>query len=121
MSVIIALLFGCIKTWYQRGEHTIDDELEFSNHQGYVFHDSRGIESGSTEELEILQEFIQRKCEEKRLRDRLHAIWLEAQVFTMLTADGHNVRYCVPMDNQRPQLDLKFYTDICPDQNGASS
>ena len=23
------------------------------------------------------------------------------------------------MDNQRPQLDLKFYKDICPDQNGA--
>ena len=39
-------------TWYQRGEHTIDDELVFSNHKGYVFHDSLGIESGSTEELE---------------------------------------------------------------------
>ena len=24
------------------------------------------------------------------------------------------------MDNQRPHLDLKFYRDICPDQNGAS-
>jgi hypothetical protein len=24
------------------------------------------------------------------------------------------------MDNQRPELDLKFYKDICPDQNGAS-
>ena len=24
------------------------------------------------------------------------------------------------MDNQRPNLDLKFYKDICPDQNGAS-
>ena len=23
------------------------------------------------------------------------------------------------MDNQRPQLDLKFYKDICPDRNGA--
>ena len=30
------------------------------------------------------------------------------------------LRYCVPMDNQRPQLDLKFYKDICPDQNGVS-
>ena len=71
----LTLLFGCILTWYQRGEHTIDDELVFSNHQGYIFHDSRGIESGSTEELEILQEFIQRKRGEGRLRDRLHAIW----------------------------------------------
>ena len=64
-------------TMEQRGEHTIDDELVFSNHTGYVFHDSRGIESGSTEELEILRGFIQRKCGEKRLRERLHAIWFE--------------------------------------------
>jgi len=52
-----------------RGEHTIEDELVFSNHTGYVFHDSRGIESGSTEELEILKDFIHRKCGENRLRD----------------------------------------------------
>ncbi|KAH9015552.1 hypothetical protein EDB84DRAFT_1277245, partial [Lactarius hengduanensis] len=83
-----------------RGEHTIDDELVFSNHKGYVFHDSRGIESGSTEELGILQAFIRRKCGQRRLRDKLHAIW-----------------YCVPMDNQRPQLDLRFFKDICPDVN----
>ena len=25
------------------------------------------------------------------------------------------------MDNQRPELDLKFYKDICPDQNGVFS
>ncbi|KAN0128728.1 hypothetical protein V8E53_013449 [Lactarius tabidus] len=83
-----------------RGEHKIDDELTFSNHKGYIFHDSRGIESGSTEELGILQEFIRRKSGETLLRSRLHAIW-----------------YCVPMDNQRPQLDLRFYKNICPDNN----
>ncbi|KAI9429323.1 hypothetical protein H4582DRAFT_2151539, partial [Lactarius indigo] len=87
-------------TVFQRGEHGIDDELVFSNHKGYVFHDSRGIESGGAEELTILQEFIRRKCGERRLINRLHAIW-----------------YCVPMDNQRPQLDLKFFKDICPDGN----
>ncbi|KAF8263335.1 hypothetical protein EI94DRAFT_1665623 [Lactarius quietus] len=83
-----------------RGEHKIDDELVFSNHLAYVFHDSMGIESGSAGELEVLKEFIQRKCGEKKLRDRLHAIW-----------------YCVPMDNHRPELDLKFYDKICPDPN----
>ncbi|KAH8978497.1 hypothetical protein EDB86DRAFT_3248967 [Lactarius hatsudake] len=83
-----------------RGEHTIDDELVFSNHEGYIFHDSRGIESGCIEELQILQQFVRDKCREKRLGDRLHAIW-----------------YCVPMDNQRPELDLKFFKDICPDRN----
>ncbi|KAH8984501.1 hypothetical protein EDB86DRAFT_2810763 [Lactarius hatsudake] len=85
---------------FQRGEHRIEDELVFSNHPGYVFHDSRGIESGGTEELKTLHDFIQSKCGETRLRSRLHAIW-----------------YCVPMDNQRPQLDLKFFNDICPDRN----
>ena len=104
----------------QRGEHNIDDELVFSNHPGYIFHDSRGIESGSIEELGILQEFIRRKCGETRLRDRLHTIWLDSRVFKITTADNHVLRYCVPMDNQRPQLDLKFYQDICPDQNGPS-
>ncbi|KAH9052237.1 hypothetical protein EDB87DRAFT_1570526 [Lactarius vividus] len=79
----------------QRGEHRIDDELVFSNHKGYVFHDSCGIESGGTEELRVLQNFIRRKSRERRLENRLHAIW-----------------YCVPMDNQRPQLDLKFFQNI---------
>ena len=46
---------------------------------------------------------------------------LDAQVFTTPTADGGTFRYCVPMDNQRPQLDLKFYKDICPDRNGVLS
>ncbi|KAH9019998.1 hypothetical protein EDB84DRAFT_1565852 [Lactarius hengduanensis] len=44
-----------------RGEHTIDHELVFSNHTGYIFHDSRGVESGSKTELAILQAFIERK------------------------------------------------------------
>ncbi|KAH9164376.1 hypothetical protein EDB89DRAFT_2102992 [Lactarius sanguifluus] len=83
-----------------RGEHTVDDELIFSNHKAYIFHDSRAIESGSTDELEVLREFILRKCGNRRLQDKLHAIW-----------------YCIPMDNQRPQLDLRFFKGICPDQN----
>ena len=62
-------------TLTQRGEHVIDDELVFSNHTGYVFHDSRGIECGATEEVDILQEFIRRKTGARRLQSRLHAIW----------------------------------------------
>ncbi|KAF8271508.1 hypothetical protein EI94DRAFT_1797028 [Lactarius quietus] len=89
-----------LKPSMNRGEHDINDEIVFSNHEGYVFHDSRGIESGSIDELQILQEFIKSKSGEKMLRDRLHAIW-----------------YCVPMDGHRPGLDLKFYKDICPDNN----
>ena len=77
MLVTIDYLFGRLLTWNQRGEHWIDEELVFSNHSGYVFHDSRGIESGSTKELEILREFIRSRCGKKRLHDRLHAIWFE--------------------------------------------
>ncbi|KAF8264734.1 hypothetical protein EI94DRAFT_1805403 [Lactarius quietus] len=77
-----------------RGEHEINDELVFSNHVGYVFHDSKGIESGSVEELEILKDFIRRKSQQ-------------------LTTNV--LRYCVPMDNRRPGLDIKFYDKICPD------
>ncbi|KAF8261934.1 hypothetical protein EI94DRAFT_747908 [Lactarius quietus] len=83
-----------------RSDHNIDEELVFSNLLGYVFHDSRGFESGGTEELEILKDFIRRKCGERRVQDRLHAIW-----------------YCVPMSNSRPSLDLKYYDGICPDPN----
>ena len=46
---------------------------------------------------------------------------LDSPAFSSIaTTNGHILRYCVPMDNQRPQLDLKHYEDICPDQNGAS-
>jgi hypothetical protein len=41
----------------------------------------------------------------------------ESRAFTITKTDGHVLRYCVPMDNQRPELDLKFYKDICPDKN----
>ena len=64
-------------TLSQRGEHEIEDELVFSNHTGYVFHDSRGIECGGTEELDILRGFIQHKTSASRLQSRVHAIWFE--------------------------------------------
>jgi hypothetical protein len=59
----------------QRGEHEIEDELTFINHPGYVFHDSRGFEAGDEKELKVIQEFVRRKSQERRLNDRLHAIW----------------------------------------------
>ncbi|KAH9025907.1 hypothetical protein EDB84DRAFT_1611636 [Lactarius hengduanensis] len=89
----------------QRGEHTIDDDLTFSNNDSYVFHDSRGIESGSTEELSVLQEFIRRKCRETRLANRLHAIWFALS--SVLHPNGQ------PTTTARPQI----VEDICPDRN----
>jgi len=84
----------------ERGEHNIEHELSFTSHGGYVFHDSRGFESGNQTELEIVQDFVRRKSRARDLRDRLHAIW-----------------YCIPMDNARPELELKYFEHICPDKN----
>jgi hypothetical protein len=59
----------------QRGEHSIEDEIIFSNHDGYIFHDSRGFESGEDKELKIVQDFVRQKSGEAKLAKRLHAIW----------------------------------------------
>jgi hypothetical protein len=61
--------------FFQRGKHNIEDELVFANHNGYLFHDSGGFEAGSEAELKIVQDFVHRKSHERRLADRLHAIW----------------------------------------------
>ena len=106
----------------QRGQHDIDDELIFTNHDGYIFHDSRGFEAGSKDELETVQEFIKRKSQEKRLRDRLHAIWFVVylQSIVNLRWSRLHFRYCIPMDNDRPSLDLRHFEAIRPDNNGMS-
>jgi len=104
----------------QRGLHNIEHELAFANHEGYVFHDSRGFEAGGEDELKIVQDFVRRKSQERRLKDRLHAIWfvplgIYTYKFTRLL-----FRYCIPMDTDRPSLDLRYFDDICPDKSGTS-
>jgi len=103
----------------QRGLHDIEDELVFTGHEGYVFHDSRGFEAGGVGELEIVQNFVRRKSRERQMKDRLHAIW-----FVLLSSYGSEftnfARYCIPMDNDRPELDIKYFGVICPDKNGMS-
>src|SRR6266404_1111053 len=41
----------------------------------------------------------------------------------MMIGDDQIFRYCIPMDNQRPELELKRFRDIYqyPDRNGESS
>ena len=71
----VASSFGYYWCLSQRGEHNIEDEIIFSSHDGYVFHDSCGFESGGEEELRIVKNFVRKKSGETRLVDRLHAIW----------------------------------------------
>ena len=107
----------------QRGEHNIEDELVYANHRGYVFHDSRGFEAGSEDELKTVQDFVRRKSRERRLGDRLHAIWYDP--FPLVSTVGNSrdslLRYCIPMDNDRPSLEVRHFHDICPDKNGMSN
>jgi hypothetical protein len=46
-------------------------------------------------------------------------VW--APVSTTATTDDPGFRYCVPMDDHRPGLNLRFFRNVCPDQNGSSS
>jgi hypothetical protein len=101
--------------------HNIEDELIFTNHTGYLFHDSRGFEAGSEDELKIVQEFVRRKSRERQLTDRLHAIWFVLFGIYNGKFTKSLVRYCIPMDNSRPELDLKHFDNICPDKNGTSN
>ena len=72
----------------QRGEHDIDDELIFTNHPGYVFHDSRGFEAGVEDELKIVQDFVRRRSREKPLNRRLHAIWSVSWIYMAAYSEG---------------------------------
>ncbi|KDQ06423.1 hypothetical protein BOTBODRAFT_39626 [Botryobasidium botryosum FD-172 SS1] len=58
-----------------RGEHNIKYSLMFPSSPGFVFHDSRGFESGAVEELELVREFIRKKANLGSMKNQLHAIW----------------------------------------------
>jgi hypothetical protein len=84
----------------QRGEHNIEHEIMFSEHEGYVFHDSRGFEGGSADELNTVQDFVRRRSQERRLKDKLHAIWFVFlgvfnREFTKLCFSGTAFRWTV--------------------------
>ncbi|KAF8317524.1 hypothetical protein F5887DRAFT_1066597 [Amanita rubescens] len=76
-----------------RGLHDIEHQITYPG-SNFIFHDSQGFESGSTEELEIAWKFIEKKSAETELKNQLHAIW-----------------YCIPMDSPRPILpaELEFF------------
>ncbi|KAG9038103.1 hypothetical protein FRB95_003031 [Tulasnella sp. JGI-2019a] len=67
-----------------RGMHEIDYEIIYPSRPGFSFYDSRGIESGSTEELDKVADFITRRSIAP-LEERLHATWV-----------------CLSLDDERP-------------------
>jgi hypothetical protein len=104
----------------QCSEHDIEDELTFTNHGGYVFHDSRGFEAGDDSELKTVQDFVRRRSQERKLAKRLHAIWFVPFGACNCSFKSLLFRYCVPMDNPRPSLDLAHFDKIRIDKNGTS-
>ncbi|KAL4076515.1 hypothetical protein V8B97DRAFT_1866773 [Scleroderma yunnanense] len=59
----------------QRGYHSIEDELIFKSNRGFIFHDSRGFESGSENEMEVVRDFVADRATTLKLEKRIHAIW----------------------------------------------
>ncbi|KAJ7866348.1 hypothetical protein B0H13DRAFT_1725177 [Mycena leptocephala] len=82
-----------------RGEHNIENQMIFKSNPGFIFHDSRGFESGALEETEKAKNFIKTRAAGSSLAEQLHAIW-----------------YCLPMaDTTRPFLktDEDSFVDQC--------
>ncbi|KIM69349.1 hypothetical protein SCLCIDRAFT_102421 [Scleroderma citrinum Foug A] len=59
----------------QRGYHNIEDELIFRSNPGFIFHDSRGFETGSVKELNLMKDFVAERAGTLKLEKRIHAIW----------------------------------------------
>ncbi|KAJ7241763.1 hypothetical protein C8J57DRAFT_72763 [Mycena rebaudengoi] len=82
----------------ERGLHDIENQLIFKSNPQFIFHDTRGFESGSVAETEKVKAFIAGCAGSGTLADQLHAIW-----------------YCLPTDTNRPLLaaDEQFFnTDV---------
>ncbi|KAI9453277.1 GTP-binding protein [Boletus coccyginus] len=77
----IKVTAGMLSYQPTRGEHDIEHEISFKSNDQFVFHDSRGFEAGSEDELLKVQSFIKGRAKDQRLGHRLHAIW-----------------YCIPMN-----------------------
>ncbi|KAJ8503153.1 hypothetical protein ONZ45_g11110 [Pleurotus djamor] len=71
-----------------RGEHDINLQYVFKSQDRFVFHDSRGFEAGSTQELDAVKQFIAERASHPHLNLRLHVVW-----------------FCIPTDTPRILLE----------------
>ncbi|KAI0317456.1 hypothetical protein OF83DRAFT_1058653 [Amylostereum chailletii] len=59
-----------------RGKHNLADEIAFPSLPGFIFHDSCGIEAGSSNKTAAIERFVKdRSLLMKDKRKQLHAIW----------------------------------------------
>ncbi|KAJ7818016.1 hypothetical protein B0H13DRAFT_2682981 [Mycena leptocephala] len=64
-----------LKESMKRGEHNIENQMIFKSNPGFIFHDSRGFESGALEETEKVKNFIKTRAASSSLAEQLHAVW----------------------------------------------
>ncbi|KAF7343584.1 GTP-binding protein [Mycena sanguinolenta] len=79
-----------IKESAARGEHNIENQLIFKSNPQFIFHDSRGFEGGSADEIHKVTTFIKERAKTFELSEQIHAIW-----------------YCLPTDSNRPLLEAE--------------
>ncbi|KZS96486.1 hypothetical protein SISNIDRAFT_483043 [Sistotremastrum niveocremeum HHB9708] len=63
------------------GEHDINKEITSGRNASLVLHDSRGLEAGSSDNLESIRKFIQDR-RKGSLAEQVHAIWYCIQIPT---------------------------------------
>ncbi|KAL4075589.1 hypothetical protein J3A83DRAFT_1996711 [Scleroderma citrinum] len=59
----------------ERGYHDIQNELIFRSSPGIIFHDSRGFEAGSEDEVMLVKNFIVECTTTMQAEKKIHAIW----------------------------------------------
>ncbi|PPQ86231.1 hypothetical protein CVT25_006886 [Psilocybe cyanescens] len=59
-----------------RGIHDINRPFAFESNPQFIFHDSRGFESGDESQLKEVQAFIEERARSTEPKLQLHAIWL---------------------------------------------
>ncbi|KAI0870076.1 hypothetical protein GGS24DRAFT_505127 [Hypoxylon argillaceum] len=77
-STLINKVFGSIVTQESsndHGVHDVDEGFEMDTLPGLIVHDSRGFQSGATEEIELLEKFVKKRASAGKPDDRLDAIW----------------------------------------------
>ncbi|KAG9037271.1 hypothetical protein FRB95_006214 [Tulasnella sp. JGI-2019a] len=65
---------GTLDPTLTRGRHDIEYEIIYPSSPGFAFRDSRGIESGSMDEMDKVAEFLSRRSRAP-LKDRVHTAW----------------------------------------------
>ena len=78
------------------------------------------LSAGTTMNWRLCRNLFDKSLDRSDLQIDYMQYGLDSRVFMIATTDGYIWRYCIPMDNERPELDLKHFKDICPDHNGLS-